>query len=131
MFYVLDGNGEPVPATDEQAIQWFEDGRPGLKVQDTTIGEATVSTVFLGMDHRWGRGSGEPVLWETLVFGGPADGCMNRCSGSRADAHAMHQEMLARVLGLPDQSAVHEDAAGNRTIKPSVANSDGFTNNTP
>lgn len=28
-----------------------------------------VSTVFLGLDHNWGRGP--PLLFETLIFGGP------------------------------------------------------------
>ena len=32
--------------------------------------EARVSTVFLGLDHRfWGEG--QPILFETMIFGGP------------------------------------------------------------
>jgi hypothetical protein len=34
-----------------------------------------VSTVFLMMDHGW---SDVPVLFETMVFGGPLDGYMRR-----------------------------------------------------
>jgi hypothetical protein len=33
---------------------------------------ARVSTVFLCVDHQWG--DGDPVLFETMVFGGPLDG---------------------------------------------------------
>lgn len=58
------------------------------------IGEAKVSTVFLGFDHGW---EGEPVLWETMVFGGPLDQEQDRCSGSREQALAMHAAMVERV----------------------------------
>lgn len=36
-----------------------------------------VSTVFLGLDHGFGI-SKAPVLWESMVFGGPLDGQMRR-----------------------------------------------------
>jgi len=32
---------------------------------------ADVSTVFLGLDHGWG--DGPPILFETMIFGGPHD----------------------------------------------------------
>lgn len=54
-----------------------------------------VSTVFLGMDHGWGI-SAEPVLWETMVFGGELDGEMSRYS-SFDDALEGHHEMVERV----------------------------------
>ncbi|UFS59508.1 hypothetical protein [Subtercola endophyticus] len=37
----------------------------------TKVGEAEVSTVFLVIDHGFGRG--EPVLFESMIFGGPRD----------------------------------------------------------
>jgi len=53
--------------------------------------------VFLTVDHRFG-GDGPPILWETLVFGGPLDGEMDRYS-SYDDAVRGHAAMLARVKG--------------------------------
>lgn len=41
------------------------------------FGEVVVSTVFLPFDHSF-DGSSEPVLFETLVFGGIHDGFMQR-----------------------------------------------------
>lgn len=32
------------------------------------VAEFWVSTVFLGLDHSYGKGP--PILWETMVFGG-------------------------------------------------------------
>ena len=53
-----------------------------------------VSTVFLGIDHSYsGR---PPLLYEALVFGGPLDGEMERCS-TRTQAEAMHVGMVERV----------------------------------
>lgn len=54
-----------------------------------------VSTVFLGLDHRWG--SGPPILWETMVFGGPKAGECNRCSGSWEQAEAMHEATVNQL----------------------------------
>ncbi len=57
-----------------------------------------VSTVFLGLDHNFG--DGPPILWETLVFGGPMNGQQTRCAGSREQAEAMHEKMVQLVKGL-------------------------------
>jgi hypothetical protein len=54
-----------------------------------------LSTVFLGVDHGYSYDDeDEPVLWESLVFGGPDDGRMRRCSGTRTDALKMHNAVL-------------------------------------
>lgn len=37
----------------------------------TDKGRVEVSTIFLVLDH--GRNESVPVLWETMVFGGPDD----------------------------------------------------------
>lgn len=40
------------------------------------VGDTTVSTVWLGLDHAFG--GGPPVIFETLLFGGDYDGEMWR-----------------------------------------------------
>jgi len=47
-------------------------------VEQTEIGDIKVSTVFLGLDHRYG--DGEPLLFETMIFGGSEDGFQDRYS---------------------------------------------------
>jgi len=92
--YTLDEKGTPVEAPDVITwAKWFQDAE--RHVAKETIGEAEVSTVFLGVDHNWG--DGPPILWETMVFGGPLDQEQDRCSGSREQAEAMHAEMVAKV----------------------------------
>jgi hypothetical protein len=56
-----------------------------------------VSTVFLGLDHSFLR-RGEPILYETMVFGGPHDEHQRRYS-TRAEAAAGHYETLRMVQG--------------------------------
>ena len=48
--------------------RWFEKARcTGRRVRQTYINDIRVSTVFLGLDHGWGEG--EPILFETMIFG--------------------------------------------------------------
>ena len=57
-------------------------------------GDVHVSTVWLGLDHSFGEGP--PLIFETLVFGGPLDGEMDRYS-TLEQARAGHAAMLERV----------------------------------
>jgi hypothetical protein len=93
--YILDSSGN-VPIECDDVIQWgLMFSNQDRKVDATIIGDSTVSTVFLGLDHGWGKD--KPILWETLVFDGPHDGCMDRCSGTREDAQQMHNKMVEKV----------------------------------
>lgn len=85
-------DGELVPAASEEWGAWFETA--DRTVAKTKVGEATVSTVFLAVNHSFG--GGPPVLWETLVFGGPIDGEMDRYT-SRELADVGHLAMVERV----------------------------------
>lgn len=57
-------------------------------VGDDTIDGQRVSTVFLSLDHNW-EPDGEPVLFETMIFGGPYDQDMWRYKswGEARQAH--------------------------------------------
>ena len=66
------------------------------RVDKTELGDdAWVSTVFLGMDHSFGR-EGGPVLFETMVFGGPLDGEQDRYR-TIDEARAGHAAMVERA----------------------------------
>ena len=72
--YILDGK-TPVRVDDAiQWAQWFESSKRHVrqtgityKVHGVREGTASISTVFLGLDHNWG--TGPPVLYETMIFG--------------------------------------------------------------
>lgn len=74
--YILDNAGNVIPCPD--LMKWgtwmqedFESGNKKRQIANTKVGELTVSTVFLGLDHTFIRNSrvSEPVLWETMIFG--------------------------------------------------------------
>jgi hypothetical protein len=71
LYYRLDGH-VPVPCADVLTwAQWFETADRGVAT-DTLPTGVRVSTVFLGVDHGFSMAQ-RPVLFETMIFGGPHD----------------------------------------------------------
>jgi hypothetical protein len=106
MHYILDEAGNPQPCDDVLVwARWFQTADRHV-AQDMDEGKdarpVRISTVFLGLDHSFNL-AGPPILWETLVFGGPLDGEMIRYT-SREKAWQGHQAMCHRVRQALDQS---------------------------
>jgi len=99
--YILDGHNA-VPVDLMTWARWLEKNE--RHVADEMVGETRVSTVFLGLDHRYGEGP--PLLFETMVFGGPLDQEQERCS-TWEEAEKMHAVMVMRVKDVE-----HEQAKG-------------------
>lgn len=90
--YVLNAEGEPEPCEDLYAWgAWMQKGNRIVQ-QDTLPDGVRVSTVFLGLDHSFGLGP--PLLWETMIFGGPHDSYQERHS-SIDGARRGHETALA------------------------------------
>jgi hypothetical protein len=64
--YILDESNNPVSVDLRTWAEWIGDPKNKI-VEQNTVGSFWVSTVFLGLDHRFG-GEGEPLLWETMIF---------------------------------------------------------------
>jgi hypothetical protein len=71
--YILEGH-TPVPVEDDDKLawaRWFENA--DRHVAEDRFGAYRVSTIFLGLDHRFGSITGledsPPILFETMVFG--------------------------------------------------------------
>lgn len=63
-YYILEGK-TPKKVSLMEWARWYE--KANRHAGKTTIGEVTVSTVFLGLDHSW---DGKiPILFETMIFG--------------------------------------------------------------
>lgn len=60
-----DQAGNPIDL--ETYVAMFKDNRVALD----SVGGVEVSTVWLGIDHRFG--AGPPLIFETMVFGGEYD----------------------------------------------------------
>jgi hypothetical protein len=87
-WYKLDGD-TPVPVSAEE-VDWSNRWR----LRDT-VGESVVSTVFIPLDHAFD--DGDPVLFETLIFGGPLADEGERYH-TKAQAKAGHAKWMARVV---------------------------------
>lgn len=92
-------NGEPVK--EPNLIKWAN----WLETHDRTVAktkirnkdktQTIVSTVFLGIDHNF-SGEGEPLLYETMVFGGEHDQEMVRTS-TKQEAKQAHLDTVWEV----------------------------------
>jgi hypothetical protein len=102
--YILK-DGMPVATDDVLAWSlWFETADAERIVGAEQVDrDVFVSTVFLGLDQRL-LGRGLPLLWETLISGGPHDGYRVRYS-TRAEAEAGHLDAveIARGDKWPDE----------------------------
>jgi hypothetical protein len=93
--YILDADNHAIEVDWLTWAMWF-DGGGNRTVGYTQINsEILVSTVFIGLDHRF-AGSGPPILFETMVFGGPLDGEGGRYT-SYDDAETGHRMMVAKA----------------------------------
>lgn len=96
MNYILDEQGKPVREPDIlKWAHWFE--KADRHVAKDKFGKVQVSTVFLGIDHNF-HANGPPVLFETMIFGGPHDQYQERYS-TKEDAIAGHRKAVALVEG--------------------------------
>jgi hypothetical protein len=74
--------------------KFFQDTDARRVARDDISADVYVSTVFLGLDHQFG--SGPPLLFETMVFGGTLDQEQERYL-TWAEAEQGHKEMVERV----------------------------------
>jgi hypothetical protein len=97
--YILDENGNAVRAEGLLSwAKWMEDHRAALHLAENKIGNARVSTIFLGLDYEHLAGiplpiDYKPTLWETMVFGGPYNRFMVRYT-SKEDALEGHGNIV-------------------------------------
>lgn len=85
----------PVQVGLMEWAEWFE--AADRVVAKTDIEGARISTVFLGLDHSFGHG--DPLLFETMIFGGEHDQHQQRCS-TYEEAEKMHSDAVAMVENL-------------------------------
>jgi hypothetical protein len=92
-WYILDDDGDPVPVDDVATwARWYE--THDRVVAKTDVEGALVSTVFLSLDHAFM--TGPPVLYETMIFGGPFDNYQWR-HRNRHEALAAHDQIVTAL----------------------------------
>lgn len=96
-----DRQGRPI--SRDEAIPLFEERPLDRRVAYDEIGDVTVSTVHLVINHQFDP-TLPPLIFETMIFGGPFDMHQWRYA-TEAEAIAKHDQILAAVRdGIePDQ----------------------------
>jgi len=92
-YWMLDGH-TPVGTQDLYAWgEFMQGGKRAVGKAHDPEREILVSTIFLGLDH--GYDGGPPVLFETMIFGGPHDDYQKRyCTWDEAErGHAVACEL--------------------------------------
>lgn len=80
--------------------EWAENWEKFRRILSTkTLNGSRVSTVFLGIDHNF-SGTGDPILFETMVFGDAYDEDCERYA-TWDDAIKGHWEMVLKHGGSP------------------------------
>lgn len=92
--YVLDADNHVVEATLQEWGNFLESDARVIAYTEITS-ECRISTIFIGIDHRM-YGTGPPVLFETMVFGGPLDQHQWRYA-SYDDAQTGHKMAVAKA----------------------------------
>lgn len=96
-YYARDGT----PMTEDEWLRSFsldpEEFRRIKRVALTEFGDddIRVSTVWLGLNHNWDP-DGPPLIFETMVFGGPLDNEVWRCT-TEAQAVEQHGFVVSLV----------------------------------
>lgn len=86
-----DRSGQPISEA-EMACLFVNDAARRVALDEVVCGDESVrvSTVHLVLDHNWGNGP--PLIFETMVFGGPSkvDGwqCRYSTEGEAREGHA-------------------------------------------
>ena len=97
-YYILDDDGN-VKGTDS-LMEWrvfFKDASK-RRIAEDFIRSQRVSSVFIGLDHGFSM-RGPPIVFETMIFGGPHDGWQVRSSSREGilDHHKVAVKMCMDV----------------------------------
>ena len=98
--YAYDRDGSPITFEQWARLRWTDDEpdawRTGYeRIALDHVGDVSVSTVWLGLDHGHGLTSA-PLIFETMVFGGPFDEQCWRYA-TEDEARAGHANVVALV----------------------------------
>lgn len=98
--YILEGK---TPKLTNDLMVWAEWMQTGnCRVAIDIIENVRISTVFLGCDYQFDEG--QPLLFETMIFGGEHNDYQERCS-TWEEAEAMHATACALVRGKSSTGA--------------------------
>jgi hypothetical protein len=105
-YYIIDPETHETTCLGEgmgAAEKWASSVNNHCVVDNTQSKAGRVSTVFLGLDHRFGSLEGPPILFETMIFcdNKAVDQYQTRCS-TWEEAEQQHRVALAVLKAAYD-----------------------------
>lgn len=125
--YILEGH----TAVKTDLMTWarqFEE-IANRRVARTEFEGGYVSTVFLGLDHQWHPG-GPPLIFETMIFGGPHDGYQERYS-TWEEAEAGHAVAVSLATAEPPSTNALDPVAATSRDDPRAPESSSLRSSDP
>lgn len=105
--WILDEDGQPQQVQSMREWgKWMAeaDHNDWRRVDETELGAmGRVSTVFLGQDHSFGSDDADPVLFESMVFGGPYDQVIQERYSTRHEAEVGHALLVSKLEKRRDE----------------------------
>lgn len=102
-WYILDEDHNAVPSSATEWSDWTANDWNRKRVKEDTLPDGRwISTVFMGLDHRWD--DGPPILFETMVFQSQEDldeQYRQRCS-TWSQALKQHDDAVDWAIAHPD-----------------------------
>jgi hypothetical protein len=83
---------------------WFETA--DRRVAETIVDGKRVSTVFIGLDHQFG--DGDPLIFETMIFGDDNDGEYQTRCATWEEAEEMHRVAVASLTERTSRAVTEE-----------------------
>jgi hypothetical protein len=94
-YYILDADHHVVEVDVGTWGRWFSRFENRVVGFTQVTSAVRVSTVVIGIDHRFAK-RGPPLLFETMIFGGPLDGYQKRYA-SYDDAETGHKAAVRKA----------------------------------
>ena len=105
LYYILDNDGRTPLAVDDihEWGRWMQkaDRKVALTKPRPNV---EVSTVFLGLDHNF-IPKGTPILFETMIFGGPLDEYQRRYR-TWGEAKTGHERAVAKAKVAAEEEKI-------------------------
>jgi hypothetical protein len=97
VYYGLQGKITYPIKTQEELNEIYRKKSVSNRVDIDVFNGTKISTVFLEINHRWDRIHGQPILFETMIFGGKYDGTQERyCTYEQAEFG--HKEWVKKII---------------------------------